>query len=155
MTLSCLRRGTCWDRSSRKCGKREMIYGYNVTTRTTPALRWATMRANNIIFLSYCTFTLLPALSALRQTHACSNSNAPTTKSMSFVLSLTSVLTSGTVSPRLTSGTQYYSLFLQKQTHFSSLNISSIRQHCPSPLSVCAVCVCASVRACLCACVRV
>ena len=41
-----------------------------------------------------------------------------------------------------------YSLFLQKQTqdirrHFSSQNISA-KQHCPSPLSVCTVCVCAS-----------
>ena len=53
-----------------------------------------------LIFLSYCTFTVRPALSALRQTHACSNSNASTAKPMAFALSHTSAPISGTVSPR-------------------------------------------------------
>ena len=40
-----------------------------------------------LIFLSRYTFTVLPALSALRQTHACSKSNASTAKTMAFALS--------------------------------------------------------------------
>ena len=69
------------------------------------------------LFLSYYTFTVLPALSALRQTHACSKSNASTEKPMAFALSHTLAPTSGTISPK-TSG---YSLFLQKQTEDISL----------------------------------
>ena len=52
------------------------------------------------IFLNCCTFTVLPALSALHQAHACSNSNASTTKPTAFVLSHTSVSTSGTYLPQ-------------------------------------------------------
>ena len=54
--------------------------------------------------LSYYTFTVLPALSALRQTHACSNSNASTAKPMAFAFPHTLAPTSGTMSPK-TSGT--------------------------------------------------
>ena len=44
--------------------------------------------------LNYCSCTSLPALSALHQTHAYSNSDASTAKLMAFALSLTSVLAS-------------------------------------------------------------
>ena len=96
-----------------------------------------------LIFLSYCTFTVPPALSALRQTHACSNSFASTAKPMAFALCPPHLEQSPPRHQALC-----YSLFLQKQTqdirrHFSSQNISA-KQHCPSPLSVCTVCVCAS-----------
>jgi len=53
-----------------------------------------------IIFLICYTFTVLPALSALRQTHACSKSNASTAKPMAFALSHTLAPTSGTISPK-------------------------------------------------------
>ena len=49
-------------------------------------------------FLNYCTVTVLPALSALRQIHTCSNSNASTAKPMAYALGHTSVPTSGTIS---------------------------------------------------------
>ena len=54
-------------------------------------------------------FTVLPALSALRQTHACADSNASTAKPIAFALSHTSALTFGTISPQ-TSGTLLLSL---------------------------------------------
>ena len=57
-----------------------------------------------LIFLSCYTFTVLPALSALRQTHARSNSNASTVKPMAFALFHTLAPTSGIISPK-TSGT--------------------------------------------------
>ena len=57
-----------------------------------------------IIFLICYTFTVLPALSALRQTHACSKSNASAAKPMAFALSHALAPTSGTISPK-TSGT--------------------------------------------------
>ena len=107
-------------------------------------------------------FTVLPALSALRQTHACSKSKASTAKPMAFALSHTLVPTSGTISPK-TSGTLLLSLPSKANSrHFSSQNIS-VKPHCPSLLSVCTVrararacvCVCARVRACVRACVRV
>ena len=94
-----------------------------------------------LIFLSSYTFTVLPALSALHQTHACSKSNASTAKSMAFALSHTLAPTSGTISHK-TSGALL--LFLQKPTHFSSQNIS-VKPHCPSLPSVCTVCVCECV----------
>ena len=50
--------------------------------------------------LNYCSCTSLPALSALHQTHAYSNSDASTAKLMAFALSPVSVLTSGTTSPQ-------------------------------------------------------
>ena len=62
---------------------------YNAITGSAP-----------LIFLSHCTFTVLPALSALRQTHACSKSNASTVKPMAFALSHSLVPTSGTISPK-------------------------------------------------------
>ena len=62
-----------------------------------------------LIFLSYYTFTVLPALSALRQTHARSNSNASTTKPMAFALFHTLAPASGTIYPK-TSGTLLLSL---------------------------------------------
>ena len=91
-----------------------------------------------LIFLSCYTFTVLPALSALRQTHTCSKSNASTAKSMAFALSHTLAPTSGTISPK-TSGTLLLSLPSKANSrHFSSQNIS-VRPHCPSLLSVCTV----------------
>ena len=111
-----------------------------------------------LIFLSCYTFTVLPALSALRQTHACSKSNASTAKPMAFAFSHTLATTSGTISPK-TSGTLL--LFLPSKfssRHFSSQNIS-VKPHCPSLPSVCTVCVrvcacaCACVRACVCVCI--
>ena len=53
-----------------------------------------------IIFLICYTFTVLPALSALRQTHACSKSIASTAKPMAFALSHTLAPTSGKSPPR-------------------------------------------------------
>ena len=64
-----------------------------------------------LIFLSYCTFTVLPALSALRQKQACSNSNASAAKTHGFH---TLVPTSGTISPQDIRHSA--TLFLQKQT---------------------------------------
>ena len=75
----------------------------------------------------------LPALSALRQTHACSNSNASTAKPMAFALFHTLASTSGTIFPK-TSGTLLLSLPSKANSrHFSSQNISA-KQHCLSPL---------------------
>ena len=54
---------------------------YNAITGSAPSY-----------LLSCYTFTVLPALSALRQTHACSKSNASTTKPMAFALSHTLAL---------------------------------------------------------------
>ena len=89
---------------------------------------------NTLIFLNYCSCTALPALSALRQTHACSNSDASssTAKLMAFALSLISVLISGTTSPRM-SDTLILSLPSKSNSrHFSSLSIST-EYYCPSP----------------------
>ena len=103
-----------------------------------------------LIFLSCYTFKVLPVLSALHQTHACSKSNASTAKPMAFALSHTLATTSGTISPK-TSGTLLLSLPSKVSSrHFSSQNIS-VKPHCPSLPSVCTVCVCA--RVCLHACV--
>ena len=44
-----------------------------------------------LTFLNYFSCTALPALSALHQTHACSNSDASTAKLMAFALSAISV----------------------------------------------------------------
>ena len=113
-----------------------------------------------LIFLSCYTFTVLPALSALRQTHACSKSNASTPKPMAFAFSHTLAPTSGIISPK-TSGTLLLSVPSKVNSrHFSSQNIS-VKPQCPSLPSVCTVCVCvcacvrACVRACVCVCVCV
>ena len=104
-----------------------------------------------LIFLSCYTFTVLPTLFALCQTHACSKSNVSTAKPMAFALSHTLAPTSGTISPK-TSGTLILSLPSKVNSrHFSSQNIS-VKPHCPSLPSVCTVCVCVCV--CVCACVR-
>ena len=103
----------------------------------------------NAIFLSCYTFTILPALSTLHLTHACSKSNASTAKPMAFTLSHTLAPTSGTNFPK-TSGTLLLSVPSKVNSrHFSSQNIS-VKPHCPSLLSVCTVCVCV----CVCVCVR-
>ena len=62
-----------------------------------------------LIFLSCYSFKVLPALSALRLTHACSKSNASTTKPMAFAPSHTLAPTFETISPK-TSGTLLLSL---------------------------------------------
>ena len=101
-----------------------------------------------LIFLSCYTFTVLPALSALRQTHACSKSNVSTAKPMAFALSHTLAPTYGTISPK-TSGSLLLSLPSKANSrHFSSQNIS-VKPHCPSPLSVCPVWVCVCVCVCV------
>ena len=46
------------------------------------------------------TITVLPALSALRQTHACSNSNVSTAKPIALALFHMLAPTSGTISPK-------------------------------------------------------
>ena len=116
--------------------------------------------------LTYYNFTFLPANSALHQTHARSNSNASTAKTLGFSPFLTtSAPTSGTTSHK----TPGYSLLLSlpskaNSRHFSSQNIS-VKQHCHSSLSVQFVCVyvcvcvcvcvcCVCARACVCVCVR-
>ena len=110
-----------------------------------------------LIFLSCYTFTVLPALSTLRLTHACSKSNASTTKPMAFAPSHTLAPTFETISPK-TSGTLLLSLLSKANSrHFFSQNIS-VKLHCPSLLSVCTVClfvcVCVCVFVCVCVCVR-
>ena len=72
----------------------------------------------SLISLSYYTFTVLPALSALRQTHASSNSNASTTKPMAFALSHTSALTVGTISPKIDRRSATLSFFKSKLKTF-------------------------------------
>ena len=80
-------------------------------------------------FLNCCTFTVLLVLSALHQTHACSNStDSSTAEAMAFAHSHTSVRTSGTVSLNC-----YSVPSKANPRHFSSPNIS-FKQHCPSPL---------------------
>ena len=105
-----------------------------------------------LIFLSYYTFTVLPTPSALHQTHACSTSNASTAKPMVFAFSY-HIWNNLPQDIRL--------LFLSSKAnsrHFSSQNIS-VKQHCPSPLSVCTLCVCVSSQTdgsvCVCVCVCV
>ena len=100
-------------------------------------------------FRPLLSFRANPALSVLRQTHACSNSNASTAKPMAFALSHTSAPTSGTVSSK-TSGTRLLSLPSKANSrHFCSQSIS-VKRDCLSPLSVCTVRVC--VQACMCVC---
>ena len=73
-----------------------------------------------------------------------SNSNASTAKPMAFALFHTLAPTSGTISSK-TWGTLLLSLPSKANSrHFSSQNISA-KQHCPSPLSVCTMCVCVCV----------
>ena len=62
-------------------------------------------------FWVYYAFTVLPAPSALRQTHACLNSNASTVKPMAFSLSHTSAPTSGKTSPNLPTLSATFSSF--------------------------------------------
>ena len=101
-----------------------------------------------LILPSYYTFPVLPTLSALCQTHTCSNSNTSAAKPMAFALFHTLAPTSGTTSPK-TSGTLLLSLPSKANSrHFSCQNISA-KQHCQSSLSVCTVCVCACVHACV------
>ena len=70
---------------------------------------------------------------------------------MAFAHSHTLAPTSGTISP-MTSGTLLLSLPSKANPrHFSSQNIFTAKQHCPSPLSVSTMCVC--MRACMCVCV--
>ena len=74
-------------------------------------------------FWSYYTFTVLPALSALRQTHACSNSSASNAKPMAFTLSHTLVPTSGTISPKISGNLSFSLPSKANSRHFSSQNI--------------------------------
>ena len=67
-----------------------------VTTHWIQMFTWYSHTKTLLIFLNYCTFTALHTLSALCMW----NSNASVTKLMAFGLSHTSVLTSGTTSPK-------------------------------------------------------
>ena len=110
---------------------------YNTITGSAP-----------LIFLNYCTFTVLPAIFALHHTQACSNSNASATKPMAFTLSPTS----GTIFPKMPG----YSFFLQKQTKdIAFLWIfqlgDTILHPCQSIQCVCVhVCVRVCVHMCVC-----
>ena len=109
---------------SRRRNLRLSIYGFydNVTMLSqVPAP----------LFLSYCTFKVLPAVSALRKTH--SNSNASNAKPMAFALSHTSVPTSGTISSKL-KGTRLLSLPSKANSEHSSSPNISVKLHCPSSL---------------------
>ena len=87
-----------------------------------------------------------PTISALRQTHACSNSNASIAKPMAFALSHTLAPTSGTISPK-TSG---YSLFLQKPTQdIFLLRIFQLSHIVLHPYQSVRACVCVYVWACI------
>ena len=73
---------------------------------------------------------------------------------MAISLSHISAPTPGTISIK-TSGTLLLSLPSKaNQRQFSSQNIS-VKQHCPSPLSVCTMCVCVCVCVCVYVCVCV
>ena len=85
---------------------------------------------------------------------ACSNSNASTTKPIAFALPHTLDPTSRTISPKIPGTLLLFLPSTANSRHFSSQNIS-VKQHCPSPLSVCTVCVCACMRVCEHACMRV
>ena len=89
--------------------------GFQVLNKSDTKLLAHVLQDNNrfcplsLIFLNFCTFKFLPALSALRQTHACSNSNLqPQNPWLSHFLTLRPP-TSGTISPE-TSGTLLLSL---------------------------------------------
>ena len=75
-------------------------------------------------------------------------------KPMAFTLSHTLVPTSGRISPKISGNLSFSLPSKANSRHFSSQNIS-VKQHCPSPLSVCTVCVCVCVSVCVCVCVCV
>lgn len=92
--------------------------------------------------LSFFHVYRLSTVSALHQTSKLQLQHLNSaTKLMAFTLSQALVPMSGTVSPK-TSGTLL--LYLPSKTNsktFSSPNVL-IKQHCPSPLSICTMCVC-------------
>ena len=96
-----------------------------------------------LIFLSCYTFTVLPALSALRQTHR--HAQNPTLQRQNPWLSHFLTLWPPHLeqsSPK-TSGTLLLSVPSKANSrHFSSQNISVKPHWSPSLLSVCTVCVC-------------
>ena len=85
-----------------------------------------------LTFLNYCSCTALPAVSALHQTHAYSNSDASTAKLMAFALSPISVHIAGTTSPMMSDTLVISLLSKSNSRQLSSLNIST-EYHCPSP----------------------
>ena len=111
---------------------------YNAITGSAP-----------LIFLNYCTFTVLPTIFALRHTQACSNSNASAAKPMAFTL----LPTPGTIFPKMPG----YSLFPQKQTRdIAFLWIFQLGENILHPCQfIQCVCVCACMHACVCVCVCV
>ena len=106
-----------------------------------------------LIFLSCCTFTVLPPRSALHHSFIDTGMLKLQCKTHGFRgLTFSHILpTSGTLSPK-TSGTLLLLSVPSKANsrHFSSLN-NSVKQHCPSPLSVCTVCMYVCVYIYMCA----
>ena len=103
---------------------------YNAITGSAPSF-WATTPLQS--------FPLSPLF--VRHTHAQTPTLQPQNPWLSHFLTLDP--TSGTISPK-TSGTLLLSLPSKANSrHFYFQNIS-VKQHCPSPLSVCTVCACMS-----------
>ena len=102
-------------------------------------------------YLSELLHLYSPSRSLCFSTDTCMLFNASTAKPMAFALFHTLAPTSGTIFPK-TSGTLLFSPPLKANSwQISSRNIS-VKQHCPSPLSlvsVCAVCVCVCVCVCI------
>ena len=89
------------------------------------------------IFLSCYTFTVLPALSTLHQTHACSNSTLQLQNAwLSHFFTLRP--------PHLEQSPPVHHATLLSEANWKHLSFKNIsaKQHCPSPPSVCAGCVC-------------
>ena len=105
----------------------------------------------HLIFLSYCTLTVLPALSALREhTHAQTPTLQPQNPWLSHFLTLRPPHLEQS-SPRHQA--LCYSPFLQKQTQdISLLKIFQLSNIILRPYQVCTMCVRACVPACLPAC---
>ena len=106
-----------------------------------------------LIFLSYYTLTVFPTLSALHQTHACSNSNASTTKPIAFALPHTLDPTSRTISPKIP-GTLLLFLPSTANSRLKIFQLSNIVLHPYQSVQCVCACMHACVRACMHACVH-
>ena len=130
----------CW--TGRSCPV--WVYRYFWTNKIQNCLH---VLQCNYRFRSLVSFWAATPLQSLPLSPLFIRHNASTPKPMAFALFHTLAPTSGTISPK-TSGTLLLSLPSKANwRHFSSQNISA-KQRCPSPLSVCTVCV-------LCVCVHV
>ena len=94
--------------------------------------------------------SFLLSLLIVRHTHAQTPRLALTARPMAYTLFHTSVPTSGTVSPK-TWGYSLSSFKIKLKTFLTDIspNNISVRQHCPSPLSVCTMCVCRYMCVCV------